>query len=133
MVKGVSNPKWGTRKVPLQVAVASALAVALWQSAYVASGSAATGSRGPRPQVSVNRRVIVIMKSQPGAVRPGTPAAAMRSAAIASAQAPLLRELRLSHASRIVSYRLVNAFAATVSAAEAARLTSSPAVAEVVP
>src|SRR6185312_8895325 len=56
-----------------------------------------------------------------------------RSAAIASAQAPLLRELTLTRARRIMPYRLVDAFAATVSAAEAARLRDNPAVAEVMP
>jgi hypothetical protein len=81
----------------------------------------------------VNDRVIVIMKSQPGAERPGTRANATRSAVIASSQAPLLRQLRLTHASHIRSYRLVDAFAATVSAAEAASLKSNPSVAEVVP
>jgi len=67
------------------------------------------------------------------AVRPGTRAAAVRSALIASTQAPLLRELRLTHATHVRTYRLVNAFAATVSAAEAASLRSNPSVAEVVP
>ena len=67
------------------------------------------------------------------AVRPGTRAAALRSAVIASSQAPLLRQLTLTHAAHVRSYRLVNAFAATVSAAEAARLRSNPSVAEVVP
>src|SRR5579859_7194137 len=81
----------------------------------------------------VNDRVIVILKDQPAAVRPGSRAGAVRSAAIASSQAPLLRQLRLNHATRITSYRLVNAFAATVSAAQAASLRTNPAVAEVVP
>ncbi|HYK32575.1 MAG TPA: S8 family serine peptidase [Streptosporangiaceae bacterium] len=81
----------------------------------------------------MNDRVIVILKSQPTAVRPGTRAAAIRSALIANSQAPLLRELRLSHATHLRTYRLVNALAATVSAAEAANLRSDPSVAEVVP
>ncbi len=77
-------------------------------------------------------RVIVVMKAQPPQAAPGTRAAARRTAAIASAQAPLLREVRASRATRIISYRLVNAFAATVSAAEAARLKASPNVGEVI-
>jgi hypothetical protein len=77
--------------------------------------------------------VIVLLRDQPAVARPGSRASSARSAAIAAAQAPLLRELRLVHARRIISYRLVDAFAATVSAAEAARLASNPAVARVTP
>jgi hypothetical protein len=97
-----------------------------------ASGAHSTVRVTARSQ-PVNDRVIVIMKSQPTAVRPGTRAAAMRSAVIASTQAPLLAELRLTHATHVTTYRLVNAFAATVSTAEAVSLRSNPGVAEVVP
>lgn len=78
-------------------------------------------------------RVIVVMRSQPAQVPAGSRAAAARSAAIISAQAPLVRELRSSHATRILAYRLVNAIAATVTAAEAARLRANPNVSEVIP
>jgi hypothetical protein len=81
----------------------------------------------------VNDRVIVVMKSQPRATRPGTAVAAARSAAIARSQAPLLRQLRLTRATDIKTYQLVDAFAATVSRAEAASLAANPGVAEVVP
>ena len=82
---------------------------------------------------NVHDRVIVLLRDQPAMARPGSRASSARSAAIAAAQAPLLRELRLVHARRIISYRLVDAFAATVSAAEAARLAGNPAVARVTP
>ena len=42
----------------------------------------------------------------------------MRSDAIAAKQAPLMSELRQVHATHVKSYRLVNSFAATVSAGE---------------
>ena len=58
---------------------------------------------------------------------------AARSGAIAASQAPLLRELRETRAARISSYRLVNSFAATVSAGEEARLNANPSVAKVIP
>jgi hypothetical protein len=80
----------------------------------------------------VTNHVIVIMKSQPAAAATGTAASAMRSAEIASAQAPLMRELRQVHATHIKPYRLVDAFAATVSKGEAARLKSQAGVKEVI-
>jgi hypothetical protein len=81
----------------------------------------------------VNQRVIVIMKSQPAAAPVGSSAAAVRAGGIARQQAPLLSELRAVHATDVRSYSLVNSFAATVSAGEAARLKANPAVAEVIP
>ena len=82
---------------------------------------------------NVNQHVIVIMKSQLAAAPVGSQAAAVRAGAIAASQAPLMSELRQVHATRVKSYRLVNSFAATVSAGEAARLKANPAVAEVIP
>ena len=81
----------------------------------------------------VTDHVIVIMKSQPAAVRAGTFAAARRSAAIASIQAPIMRQLREVRATHIKAYQLADAFAVTVSAAEAARLKTAPGVSEVIP
>jgi hypothetical protein len=85
------------------------------------------------PAAPAHDRVIVVLRTQPPATRPGTPAAAARSAAIASDQAPLLRQLRLGGATDIKAYRLVNAFAAQVTREQAAALTANPAVAEIVP
>jgi hypothetical protein len=80
----------------------------------------------------VTKHVIVIMKRQLPAAPVGSAAARVRSAAIARSQAPMMSELGQVHAAHVTSFRLLNAIAATVSAAEAARLTASPAVAEVV-
>jgi len=82
---------------------------------------------------NVNDRVIVIMQSQPQAVQAGTRASAVRAAAIAGVQAPLMAELRQVHATHVKAYRLVDAFAATVSRAEATRLSATPGVASVIP
>jgi hypothetical protein len=77
------------------------------------------------------RHVIVIMKRQPPAAPVGSAAATQRSAAIARYQAPMMSELSQVRAGHVRSFRLLDAVAATVSAAEEARLKASPAVAEV--
>ena len=106
------------------------------------AGAAAARSAALQPMTSalaaqlsknVNQHVIVIMKSQLAAAPVGSHAAAMRSDAIAAQQAPLISELRQVHATHVKSYRLVNSFAATVSAGEAARLKATVGVAEVIP
>jgi Subtilase family/Peptidase inhibitor I9 len=82
---------------------------------------------------NANQHVIVILKAQPAAAHVGSAAAARRSHTITGAQVPLMRELRAVHATHIKSFQLVDAFAATVSKGEAARLRANPAVAEVIP
>ena len=82
---------------------------------------------------NVNRHVIVIMKSQLAAAKVGSQAASMRSAVIATKQAPLMTELRQVHATHVKAYQLVNSFAATVSKGEETRLKANTAVAEVIP
>jgi Peptidase inhibitor I9 len=70
---------------------------------------------------SVNRPVIVIMKNR------------LTGADAALEQAPVMSELSAVKASRIKTYRMVNALAATVSDGEVERLKANPAVAQVVP
>ena len=70
---------------------------------------------------NVNRPVIVIMRNQ------------LTGAAAVNDQAPVISELAQVQARNIKSYRLVNAFAATVSDGELARLNANPAIAQVVP
>jgi len=134
-------------KVSLVLAVTSVPALVLSQSIAATAAPAApvvSAARGGalQPMTAalaaqlsqhVNDRVIVIMKSQPKVARPGTAASATRSSAIASAQAPVLSELRQVHATHITTYRLVNALSATVSRAEAARLKATSGVAKVIP
>jgi hypothetical protein len=125
----------GSSRASVTVVTASLLVVATAGAtsppvvASAAVSSAAVSSLGAR----ADDRVIVVMKDQPTADRPGTKANMVRSAAIASAQAPLLRQLALTHATHVTSYRLVDAFSATVSSAEAATLAASPAVGVVIP
>ena len=70
---------------------------------------------------NVNRPVIVIMKN------------ALTGADAARDQAPVMSELGKVNARHVKAYRMVNAFAATVSDGEVERLKANPAVAKVVP
>lgn len=124
------------------VAAALVLPVlSLGQSGAAGAAPAATRS-AERPMTAamaaqlsknVNRPVIVILRSQLAQKRVGSKAAALRAHAIGLSQAPLISELREVHALHLRSYRLVNSFAATVSAGEEAWLKANPAVAEVIP
>jgi Subtilase family/Peptidase inhibitor I9 len=82
---------------------------------------------------NADQKVIVIMRSQHPVALAGSNAEAERSDAITAEQAPLMDELRQVRASNVKSYRLVNAFAATVSKEYVARLRAHPAVAQVIP
>src|SRR5580700_3575272 len=123
-------------------AVASALVGSQSIAAVAATAGPASGSLAQAPLTAalaaelsqnVTQPVIVIMKSQPSPAPMGSQAAVTRASLIASAQAPLMTELDAVHATHIKRYRLVNSFAATVSAGEEARLRADPAVAEVIP
>jgi len=113
---------------------AQSLAAAPMSAAAAAPGAARPPmTRALASQLSrgVTKHVIVIMKRQLPAAPAASAAARVRSAAIARSQAPMMSELGQVHAAHVTSFRLLNAIAATVSAAEAARLAASPAVAEV--
>src|SRR5215472_13507083 len=100
-----------------------------WLAPVAAAGVAPAGPS----QSSAPQRVIVILKAQFPVARAGSGAAVARSAAVASAQAPLLSVLRGVHASGIRTYSLVDSLAARVPGGEIARLKADPAVSEVVP
>ena len=132
------------RTVSLVLAAATVPALVAGQSAVAATTGAAAPARGagqaPLTAVqaaqlskNVSQHVIVIMKSQLPAAHVGSRAAAMRAARTVAAQQPLLRELRLVHATQVKTYTLVNALAATVSKGEETRLRANPAVREVIP
>ena len=75
------------------------------------------------------QRVIVLLRDRAS----GDPLARAAAALTRASQGPLLRELATVRATGVLPYRLVNAVAATVSPAEAARLAADPAVQAVVP
>jgi hypothetical protein len=123
------------------VAAAAAALVLGQGAAAVASPSAPQQAGQQKPLTSaqaaqlsknVTQHIIVFMKYQP-AVSRARSAMTTRSAAISASQAPLLSELKQVHATHVLSYQLVNAFAATVSAGEEARLAANPDVSSVIP
>jgi hypothetical protein len=121
-------------------AVVAAQAVVTLQAPAAASTVSASAAQAPltapmAAQLSKNasQHVIVMMKQQFAAAKVGTHAAAMRSGAVANAQAAVMGELNQVHATHVKPYRLVNALAATVSKGEVARLKADPAVAKVIP
>jgi len=81
----------------------------------------------------VTDKVVIVLRNQlPGL--PDTPRdSARRTAAVASTQRAVLRELTATHARDVKPITLINAVAATVSPGEAKRLAGNPAVAEVTP
>ncbi len=102
-------------------------------SAVASAGQPLTAALAAQLAQNVSKPVVVLMKNQAAAEPAGSTAAATRASAIAGQQAPLMTELSQVHATQVKSYRLINAFAATVSAGEEARLAANPAVAQVIP
>ena len=73
-----------------------------------------------------HRRVIIVLRDQHAGLVARGAAASNRLGAIAADQAPLLGELNGLQAPGVRAFHVVNAIAATVSAAEAARLQAIP-------
>ncbi len=133
-----------SRITSLVIASASVSALVVGQAAVATAATAApsaenvatapmTSALAAQLSQNVNQHVIVIMKSQLPAARVGSAAANTRAGLIASYQKPLMTELSQVHATHVKPYRLVNSFAATVSAGEEARLKANSSVAEVIP
>jgi hypothetical protein len=99
----------------------------------VPAAAAARGTAPDSPAAIANQGppvpVIVFLKDQRAAgSSPG-----QRSPGFAAEQAPYLREIRQAGATAITSYRLVDAFAATMPQREAGVLAASPGIARVIP
>jgi hypothetical protein len=133
-----------SKVIPLVIAAASVPALVAGQSVAAVAATAApaapnvamapmTPALAAQLSQNVNQHVIVFMKSQPAAAPEGSDAATVRAGTITRQQAPFMSELREVHATHVLSYTLVNSFAATVSAGEEARLKANSSVAEVIP
>jgi len=143
-----------SRSVVWRSLLALSLAVPLATQSISGSGRAATrsadppsaqaGSREPQGGLSAadvarlsqnaDKHVIIILKDQyanlSGASRP---ARQVRASAVSSNQSPVLSELSQVQARNVRSFTIINAVAATVSAAEIDHLSQDPSVRSVVP
>jgi Subtilase family len=120
----------GIMKVFTSVRVAVSVFVVVL-SVGMLPGSA-TPAPGARSVAAADRNVIVILRDQRPDLPPVRGARAARTAALAAAQSPIVAHLQASGASRIRGFSMINAVAATVSAAEAEQLAAHPLVQAVV-
>jgi Subtilase family len=125
------------RAVVVAVSAVTALggmpAVGAISVASAAGRSTTTLSAADAAKLSqdATHKVIVLLRNQPAMTPMLGAAASTRKAQVAAAQAPIASELRRT-SRNVRSYQLVNAVAATVSAAEEARLRANPVVASVI-
>jgi hypothetical protein len=115
--------------VSFSVRVCIALAIGL-----SAAGSAIPNAvAAAQSQATAANDVIVILRDQLASVPPARQAPALRATAVASAQSSVVAELQQARARKVTSFRTINAFATSVSAAEAVQLATHPMVQSVVP
>jgi hypothetical protein len=121
--------------VPVLVAGQALLAGAAQAAPAPASPLTATLTPALAAQLSrnENQNVILILKAQLGQQPAGSRAAAARAASVAAAQRPVASELGMVRAKNVKPFRTINAIAATVSAAEEARLQANGTVQAVIP
>ena len=86
-----------------------------------------------RLSANATDRSIIIFKNQLASLPAKGGTARMRARAAKADQAPVLAELAKLHATHVKSFTIINAISATISSAEAKRLSGNPAVRAVVP
>jgi subtilase family protein len=118
----------------LAIALTTALAVSGGYAARAsAAGRPAAASRAPALDgAAAGGRVIVVLRQQQAGLNLRTQAR-RRIAAARADQAPILTSIRSHGGTAVTQLTAPDAIAATVPAAEVARLRASPAVAEIVP
>lgn len=139
--------RFATRRRAMHVGITSTLlaAVALPAGVAAAGPSPVPGPTVPHTYLSAlspsqigalsanpNQNVIVLLRNQHPEVTGKGSQLAQRTAALSGDQAPITSELTALHAPRVHAYSFVNAVAATISKAEADRLSANPAVQAVV-
>jgi len=109
--------------------VAAGVVAALGLTTAPAAGTARAGAGASGARVPV---IVFLKEERPG---PGVSRvrSEQRSALIQAARAPVLQQARQLGATDVKSYRLVDAFAASVPATAVRQLTASPGVADVIP
>ena len=117
------------------------LATGTAQAGATPVGTAAPGRSGLAPLTAstaarlsrrVDEQVIVVMRDQHRSLADTRAGAARRQMVLGAEQAPIVSDLRRTGSRGIHPLQLLNGVVATVSAGEARRLKSDPAVAEVV-
>jgi hypothetical protein len=129
--------QWSSRRWLLVLAAATLpLAMTGQASAASQAGGGQSGSLSPadivRLSAGADQRSIVILRDQHAELPANPASASSRAAAVESDQRGIRAELNQIHSSSR-SLHVVNAVAATISVAEAARLAANPAVQAVVP
>jgi hypothetical protein len=129
-------------RLPALIAAAGLIPLGLGGTAAAAAHSSSTVQAG-QPALTAaqvtslaadaNERSIIIYKNQFPSLSVRGADATMRVSAANSAQKPVMAELRQLHASHMQGFHIINAIAATISAAEAKRLRANPAIQAVVP
>ena len=128
----------------LPALIAAAVLIPLGLSGQVAaahpparefSGASAALTAAQVRQLAANatNRSIIIFKDQLSNLPARGATLAARVSAAKASQAPVMAELTAVHATNVQSFQIINAIAATISAAEVKRLQANPAVAAVVP
>lgn len=117
----------------LVAALAAAGGVAIASSSHHARRGMSLAQVVAHQGRSGRSRVIVVLSNQFRALPPSKSHIRARRAALSGAQQPLESAVRKSGGTVHYSYDVLNAFAATASKAEIAKLRSNPAVAEVLP
>jgi hypothetical protein len=114
------------------VLVGSTVAVASAPRARVPRIRGMSAQRAGRDAKAVSGRVVVILRNQHRRLLASAAGTRARLAIQARERAPMLREIRASGGRVTHQYRTLNAFAATISKTEGARLADNPAVAKVI-
>ena len=123
----------GTARALSAGIVAAGVAAALGLTTAPAAGTARSGTGATAGARAARVPVIVFLTEERSGTGAGRVRSGQRSALIQAAQAPFLQHARQLGATDVKSYRLVNAFAASVPATAVRQLAASPGVADVIP
>ena len=119
--------------LPLAISGTAAAARSPGHAVFNGKQSVLTAAQVEHLAARATQHSIIIFKNQLRSMPAAGATATARTRAASAAQAGVMAELRQVHASHVRSFHIINAIAATISAAEASRLKRDPAVKTVVP